>query len=79
MAAPAATDRTVTLLDQMAPGRSADARPPGPAELRSTLVLRFPIAETSAKVRTGPPVDDPHLAAGIPVPGYAADHPRRPR
>jgi nitroimidazol reductase NimA-like FMN-containing flavoprotein (pyridoxamine 5'-phosphate oxidase superfamily) len=95
---------SAALLDHMAPGRSADARPPQETELRSTLILRFPIAEGSAKVRLGPPIDDPedmalaiwagvipmqlvagspiddeHLAPGIPVPGYAADHPRRPR
>jgi hypothetical protein len=27
--------------------------------LRSTLVLSLPLVEVSAKVRTGPPVDDP--------------------
>lgn len=46
------------LLEHMAPGRSADARAPTPVELKSTLILRFPIVEASAKVRTGPPVDD---------------------
>lgn len=50
---------SAALLDHMAPGRSADARPPRPAELRRTLILRFPIAEASAKVRLGPPIDDP--------------------
>src|SRR5208337_4186701 len=29
-----------------------------PAELKATLVLSLPISEASAKVRTGPPVDD---------------------
>ena len=43
------------LLEHMAPGRSADARPPSDAELRATLVVRFPITEGSAKVRTGAP------------------------
>lgn len=46
------------LLDHMAPGRSADARLPTRSELRSTLIVRFPIAEWSAKVRTGGPIDD---------------------
>jgi nitroimidazol reductase NimA-like FMN-containing flavoprotein (pyridoxamine 5'-phosphate oxidase superfamily) len=70
------------LLDQMAPGRSADARPPTAAERRATLMLRFPIEEGAAKVRTGGPIDEPEdlalavwagvvplaLTAGAPVP-----------
>jgi uncharacterized protein len=48
-----------TLVDHVVPGRSADARPPNDSELRSTLVVRFEIEEGSAKVRTGPPIDDP--------------------
>jgi hypothetical protein len=47
------------LLDHLAPGRSADARPPTDAELRATLVLRLAVSEGSAKVRTGGPIDDP--------------------
>ena len=47
------------LLDHLAAGRSADARPPTDAELRSTLVLRLPVTEGSAKVRTGGPIDEP--------------------
>ncbi len=34
-------------------------RPPSPQEMRKTLVLELPLAEASAKVRTGDPVDDP--------------------
>ena len=34
-------------------------RPPSRSELRKTLVLELPLAEASAKVRTGDPVDDP--------------------
>jgi nitroimidazol reductase NimA-like FMN-containing flavoprotein (pyridoxamine 5'-phosphate oxidase superfamily) len=47
------------LLDHLAPGRSLDARPPTAAELRATLMVRLPISEGSAKVRTGPPIEDP--------------------
>lgn len=47
------------LLDHMAPGRSTDARPPTDAERRATLILRFPIEEGSAKVRTGGPIEEP--------------------
>jgi uncharacterized protein len=46
------------LLDHLAPGRSADARPPTPEELRATLIVRLPINEGSAKVRSSGPLDD---------------------
>jgi uncharacterized protein len=55
-----------SLVDHVVPGRSAEARPPDEAELRSTLVLRLHIEEGSAKVRSGPPVDDPEDLA-LPV------------
>jgi uncharacterized protein len=44
--------------ERIAPGRWADARPPTPQELRATSILSLPLDEASAKVRTGPPVDD---------------------
>jgi nitroimidazol reductase NimA-like FMN-containing flavoprotein (pyridoxamine 5'-phosphate oxidase superfamily)/DNA-binding HxlR family transcriptional regulator len=47
------------LLDHLAPGRSLEARLPTAAELRSTLMVRIPISEGSAKVRTGGPIEDP--------------------
>ena len=34
-------------------------RPPSRSELRKTLVLKLSLAEASAKVRTGDPIDDP--------------------
>lgn len=46
------------LLEHMIPGRSGDARGPTDTELTTTLFLRFAIDEGSAKVRTGPPIDD---------------------
>ena len=46
------------LVEHVVPGRTADARPPNAKELRTTSVLRLPITEASAKVRTGPPIDD---------------------
>ena len=46
------------LVEHVCPGRSADARGPSESELKQTLVLRVPIAEASAKIRTGPPKDD---------------------
>jgi uncharacterized protein len=50
---------TVALLDHIVPGRSADARAPSIEELRAVLMVRVPIAEGSAKVRTGGPIDEP--------------------
>ena len=49
---------SAALLEHMARGRSGDARPPSDAELRSTLVVSFPVVEGSAKVRTGGPIDE---------------------
>src|SRR5262249_51375717 len=46
------------LSDHLVRGRWEQVRTPTPAELNATLVLSLPIAEASAKVRTGPPVDD---------------------
>jgi len=45
------------IVDHVVPGRTAEARPPSPTELRATRVLALDLAEASAKVRTGPPVD----------------------
>jgi len=39
-------------------GRWEEIRHPSPDELRRTLVLALPIEEASAKIRTGPPLDD---------------------
>lgn len=47
------------IVDHVLPGRSELARPTNDSELRATLVLRLPIEEGSAKVRTGDPIDDP--------------------
>lgn len=38
-------------------GRWEEVRPPNPTEMASTSVLAMPIAEVSAKVRSGPPKD----------------------
>jgi len=50
---------TAALLEHIAPGRSAHTRDPTAAELRAVLMVRIPIAEGSAKVRTGGPIDEP--------------------
>jgi uncharacterized protein len=64
--------------EHVAPGRWEEARQPTPLELKATAILALPLDEASAKVRTGPPEDEPedvdlpvwsgvvpiHLAAG---------------
>lgn len=44
--------------DHLFPGRWREVRPPNEIELKATVVLSLPIKEASAKIRTGPPVDD---------------------
>ena len=70
------------LVEHVAPGRTAELRRPTDDEMRKTLVIKLPIDEASAKVRTGPPKDEPEdyalptwagvvplsIAAGRPVP-----------
>jgi hypothetical protein len=70
------------LVEHVVPGRWAETRWPTPDEVRATMVVSLPIDEASAKVRTGPPLDDQadhdlphwagviplHLAGGTPVP-----------
>lgn len=46
------------LSEHMIPGRWDDVRQPNERELQLTSVLSLPITEASAKVRTGPPLDD---------------------
>ena len=47
------------LVEHSLPGRLPHLRPMTDKEARATMVLRLPIEEASAKVRTGPPDDDP--------------------
>jgi uncharacterized protein len=44
--------------ERIAPGRWRTLRPVTEQELKATSVLALPIAEASAKVRSGPPIDD---------------------
>lgn len=59
--------------DHVLPGRWAEVRQPNDRELNATSVLALPLDEASAKVRTGPPVDDepdyalPVWAGEVPV------------
>jgi uncharacterized protein len=48
----------LAIVDHVAAGRSETCRKPTPAEVRKTRVVRLRIDEASAKVRTGPPVED---------------------
>lgn len=55
-----------TIVEHVLTGRSEVARGSNESELRATVVLRLPIEEGSAKVRTGGPIDDPE-DMGLPV------------
>ncbi|MFF0483425.1 pyridoxamine 5'-phosphate oxidase family protein [Streptomyces sp. NPDC004435] len=61
------------LVDQVVPGRAADARPANAKELAATAVIRLDLEEVSAKVRAAGPNDDaedlalPHWAGVVPV------------
>ena len=73
--------------EKLLAGRWGDARPPTDNELAATSVLRQPLDEFSAKVRTGPPVDKDedlqlpvwagvlplHTVAGSPIPDEGCD------
>jgi nitroimidazol reductase NimA-like FMN-containing flavoprotein (pyridoxamine 5'-phosphate oxidase superfamily) len=45
-------------VEHLLPGRNAELRPPTEQELKATTVLTMPLDEVSAKIRTGPPIDD---------------------
>jgi len=47
-----------TFTNKMQPGRFDIVRKPNDTEWKATAVLAFKINEASAKIRTGPPVDD---------------------
>jgi uncharacterized protein len=53
--------------EKVLPGRWDEARTPTPKELTATAVLRMPIEEASAKVRTGPPSDGVGEDAALPI------------
>jgi nitroimidazol reductase NimA-like FMN-containing flavoprotein (pyridoxamine 5'-phosphate oxidase superfamily) len=46
------------LVEQVASGRWAQTRRPNPNEMKSTVILAMTLDEASAKVRSGPPIDD---------------------
>lgn len=45
-------------MEKIVPQRWQDIRPPSAKELKATTILKMPIDEASAKIRTGPPIDD---------------------
>lgn len=47
------------IIEHIVPGRGADIPGPTDSELRATRLIRLPIDEASAKVRSGGPNDDP--------------------
>ncbi|HEY8809583.1 MAG TPA: pyridoxamine 5'-phosphate oxidase family protein [Solirubrobacterales bacterium] len=51
-------DALKAFTEKLVPGRWGDARLPTEKELRAVGVLRLPLDEASAKVRTGGPLDD---------------------
>ena len=60
--------------EHIIPDRWAEVRPPSQAEIAGTLVLSLPLVEVSAKVRTGPPLDD---EADYELPVWAGEIPLR--
>ena len=46
------------ITDQILSGRWEETRPPHKNELKATTVLELTIEQASAKIRTGPPIDD---------------------
>jgi nitroimidazol reductase NimA-like FMN-containing flavoprotein (pyridoxamine 5'-phosphate oxidase superfamily) len=71
--------------EKLVPGRWPEVRPPSLKELKATKVLVLPLDEASAKVRTGPPVDDepdyelPTWAGVLPTPTVTAEPEPDPR
>lgn len=45
------------LVEHVVPGRGVEARPGVSSEVAATMVVKIPLTEASAKIRTGPPVD----------------------
>jgi uncharacterized protein len=50
--------RPARLQHRLLPGRWENVRRPSAQELKATAILCLPLAEVSAKARTGPPTDD---------------------
>lgn len=63
----AEADRALQLItEHLLPGRYAEIRAPLPKELKATAVVALEIEAASAKVRSGPPMDEPEdLGLGL--------------
>jgi uncharacterized protein len=78
-------DALVALSEHIVRGRWADVREPNEQEMKQTTVLCLPLEEASAKIRTGPPLDDeedyalPMWAGVIPLKLVAGDPINDPR
>lgn len=48
----------LALSEHIIRGRWAEVREPTEQEMKATTVLSLPLVEVSAKIRTGPPLDD---------------------
>ncbi len=46
------------ITNQIIPDRWEEVRLPNEKEMKATKILKIPITEASAKIRTGPPIDD---------------------
>lgn len=57
---------TAAFLEHISPGRHATVRPPSPAELAGTRILRLPLVEAAAKIRNWG-VEDSAADMNIPV------------
>jgi nitroimidazol reductase NimA-like FMN-containing flavoprotein (pyridoxamine 5'-phosphate oxidase superfamily) len=60
--------------EHVIPGRWDEVREPDEQDLKGTSVLRLPLVEVSAKIRTGPPKDDEEDYA---IPVWAGELPLR--
>ncbi|MEZ5352307.1 MAG: pyridoxamine 5'-phosphate oxidase family protein [Bryobacteraceae bacterium] len=72
--AAAKRDALRVVTDNIAPGRWSASRQPTDRELKATTVVWVPVDEASAKVRSGPPKDDPEDLA---LPYWAGEVPLR--
>ena len=67
------------LVEHVVRGRLNDVRRPSESEIDATMLVSIPLAETSAKIRSGPPMDDdkdmslPHWAGLIPLSLHAGE------
>ncbi|HET8783152.1 MAG TPA: pyridoxamine 5'-phosphate oxidase family protein, partial [Pyrinomonadaceae bacterium] len=75
----------VALSEHIIRGRWNDVREPTELEMKQTTVLSLPLEEASAKIRTGPPLDDeedyslPMWAGVIPLKLCAGEPVKDPR